>query len=284
MLLGILPQHVLEEAEVVLGDDCAAGKEGVRAQHVERVMPAPIGNHYLLTPELAPQLGDGGEDAARNFDRAGLRAQLVEFGEAEDGARGGTYAFEHFEKTEFLDDVVDSEAQHETIVERGQFFLVGQLVGGPEHRDERHAKALAPVVEQALVDDGQERVEDRRVGLENLVEERDVRLGQLVRGHAPVVVVLEAAQADRAENLLGRAELGQQPLEIVGALDPPAELVGQHRLGRAGRSDDEHVAARKERAERAVDQFGAFLEVLVEFLADAREVGCRVGHRYPTNS
>jgi len=41
------------------------------------------------------------------------------------------------------------------------------------------------------------------------------------------------------------------------------------------------VAAREQRAERAVDQFGAFLEVLVEFLADAREAGCRIGHLHP---
>src|SRR6202162_2292219 len=103
MFLRVLPQHVFEEAEIVLGDDRAAGKEGVRAQHVERVAPAPVGNHYLLAPELAAQLGDGAEHAARKFDRASLRAKLVEIGEAERGARGRTRPLEHLEKTKLLD-------------------------------------------------------------------------------------------------------------------------------------------------------------------------------------
>src|SRR5439155_1164929 len=83
----------------------------------------------------------------------------------------------------------------------------------------------------------EDRVQDRRARLEDLVEEGDVRLRQLVRREPPVVVLLERLQADRPEQLLRRGEAGEQPLEVLGPGDPAADLVGEHRLGRARRED-----------------------------------------------
>ncbi len=109
-----------------------------------------------------------------------IGASSIEFGERHHGARLGLRAFQHLEEAEFLADVIHHEAQHEAVVERGEFVLVGQFVRRAEHRDERDLHALAAVVKDALVDDGQQRIEDRGVGLEDFVQERDVRLGQLV--------------------------------------------------------------------------------------------------------
>jgi hypothetical protein len=116
----------------------------------------------------------------------------------------------------------------------------------------------------ALVEHGEERVEDGRVGLEDLVEERDLGLGQLARGHALVAALLQRRQAHRPEDLLGRGELGQQPLEVHGAADAATHLLGQHGLGRAGRAQHQHVLLGQHRGERAVHQLVAFDEELLE--------------------
>src|SRR5262249_57767299 len=58
------------------------------------------------------------------------------------------------------------------------------------------------VGELALVQDGEERVQDRRVRLEDLVEEDDLRLGQHGLGLARVGALAEGADVDRAEQLV----------------------------------------------------------------------------------
>ncbi len=149
-------------------------------------------------------------------------AQFVQLGEIKHGAFRCADPLEHFQEAKILADVIDHEAQHEAVEQRRQLFFVGEFVGRAEHRDERDGDTLAPVVKDTFVDERQQRVEDRGVGLEDLVEKRDMRLGELVVSHAAVIVLLETLQAHRAEDLLGRAELRQQPLEVVGAPDSPA--------------------------------------------------------------
>ncbi len=63
LLLGIFPQHVLEENEIVFGDCTAAEHDRMRAQHTERVFPAAIRYHDLLSREFAPKVGDRSDDA-----------------------------------------------------------------------------------------------------------------------------------------------------------------------------------------------------------------------------
>ena len=109
-----------------------------------------------------------------------------------------------------------------------------------------------------------------------------MRLGQLVHRDAPIVVFLEAFEADRAEDFLGRAELGQQPLEIVRALDAAAQLVGQHRFRGAGRPDHQHMVGGQQRSQRAIDQIGAFEEAAIQFVADARDFREMFSHRMCT--
>ncbi len=158
------------------------------------------------------------------------------------GARARLDALQHFQEAKILADVIDHESQHEAVEQRGQFLLIRQLVGRPEHRDERDVDALAAVVKNALIDDREQRIEDRGVSLEDFVQKGDVRFRQLVIGDAAIVVLLEAFEAHGAENLFGRSELGQQPLKIVGALDAAAEFVGEHRFGGSGRTDHQDMA------------------------------------------
>ena len=51
-----------------------------------------------------------------------------------------------------------------------------------------------------------------------------MRFRQLERGDAPVLVAFEGGETHGAEEFLGRGELGQQPLEVGGALEAAAEL------------------------------------------------------------
>ena len=74
-----------------------------------------------------------------------------------------------------------------------------------------------------------------------------MRLRQLVGGEAAIVVGLERAQADGAEELLRRREAREQPLEVARARDAPADLVGEHRLRGARRPDHQHVLAGEQR-------------------------------------
>ena len=153
-------------------------------------------------------------------------------------------------------------------MQRQQLVVLGQLVGGREQREQRDVDHLAPVVEAALVDQREDRVQDRRARLEYLVEKGDVRLRQLVRRQPPVVVLLERLQADRSEQLLGRREPGEQPLEVVRPGEPAADLVGEHRLGGARRADHQHMLRCDKRHERAVDELGSLQEDLLQLVPD----------------
>src|SRR5439155_22355698 len=112
----------------------------------------------------------------------------------------------------------------------------------------------------------------------DLVAEGDVRLRQLVRREPPVVVLLERLQADRPEQLLRRGEAGKQPLEVLGPGDPAADLVGEHRLGRARRADHEHMLLRDKGDERSVDELGPLEEDLLHLVPDGAQDVTRSGH------
>ena len=47
----------------------------------------------------------------------------------------------------------------------------------PHQAQQRHGLPHSPIVKQALIEDGEQRVEDGAVGLEDLVDERHVGLG-----------------------------------------------------------------------------------------------------------
>ena len=63
--------------------------------------------------------------------------------------------------------------------------------------------------------------------------------------------------------------------KYVRALDAPADLVGEHRLGGARRPDDQHVLAGEQRDQRAVDQLVALEELLPQLVPDGRAARSR---------
>ena len=169
---------------------------------------------------------------------------------------------QHAQKAEVLADIVDHEAQQKTVIERGQLFFFGQFVAGAEKGQERHFDDLFAIVKQPLVDQRQYRIQDRRVGFEDLVQKGNMRFRQFTVGDPAVVVLLQGLETHRAEDLLGRGEAGEQPLKVIRPLDAPAQLVGEHGLGRAGRADDQQMLRRQQCRQSAVDQVAALEEHL----------------------
>ena len=103
------------------------------------------------------------------------------------------------------------------------------------------------------------------------IEELAVRLRQLAGRDPSVLVEFESAQAHRPEDLLGCRELGEQPGEVVGALDAAAQLVGEHRLGGARGTDEQEVLAGDQSGERSLDHLGSLEKTAPEFGSDGPE-------------
>ncbi len=98
--------------------------------------------------------------------------------------------------------VVEPAAEQETVAERGQHRVVRDVVGRPEQCDQVGVDGPGAVVKGPLVDEGEQRVEDRRAALEHLVEECDVGFGQHSgRVHLVDTLGLEPPDVDRPEQL-----------------------------------------------------------------------------------
>jgi hypothetical protein len=93
-----------------------------------------------------------------------------------------------------------------------------------------HALAAA---KDTLVENAQERIEDGRRALEDLVEERELRLRQHAGGLRLYHPLAQPLQVDRAEDLARLGEAAEEVLEIAGARDP-GDAAHRLALGRPG--------------------------------------------------
>ncbi len=175
------------------------------------------------------------------------------------------------------------QAHQETVEESLRHFVGGYLVGGTDDADQRAALAPGPVVEFALVEQGQQRVEDGAVGLEHLVDEGDGRLRQEARGHAFVAVLLQGGDGQRAEQLLGHREAGQQALEVARPGERQVQAPRQFALGGAGRTDQQRVLAGQRRQERQPHDATALDEARLQMVEQGRQALAQTdsGNRRP---
>src|SRR5262249_8668398 len=139
-------------------------------------------------------------------------------------------------------DRLDEDPEEEAIREGVERVVLRRPVRRPDAHPERRPHLGVPSTEGALVQQREERVQDRRRAEEDLVEERDLPL----RKHSGSVrlddPLAELSQIDRPEDLRGLGEPAEQILE-----EAPAEARGHAAdglaLGGAGRTDDEEVLA-----------------------------------------
>ena len=112
-------------------------------------------------------------------------------------------------------EVLAPDAEEEAVEDRRERLVGGDLVRGAEARQERARDDGAAARVAALVQEREQRVQDGRVALEDLVEEDD--LG--VRQHpldAPLVAPLaERGDVDRAEDLVRLGEAREEVLEVA---------------------------------------------------------------------
>jgi len=133
----------------------------------------------------------------------------------------------------------------------------------------------APVMVQALVEEGEQQVEGRAAGFEALVEE-----GNLDFGHAPVgepavlALGLVGFQIDRPKQLVGGQEARRQILEEAQARaglrvhEAGSEGASHLALGRPRRAEQDNVLAGEQRHERRADRVLALEEHAVEVRFD----------------
>ena len=180
--------------------------------------------------------------------------------------------------------VVRQGAHQEAIEDRAQRVVVRDLVGGAVQRRQRHLDAGAAGEEPALVQDAEQRVQDGGVGLEDLVEEHDVGVGQHRLDPADVGALAEGLDVDRAEDLVRLGEPRQQVLEVA-RVDQAGEVPHQRRLRGPGGTHDQHVLAGDQRHQQHADQL-ALVEVplverapdLAHLLRDAQHIGVQRQH------
>ena len=175
-------------------------------------------------------------------------------------------------------EVVRQRAHQEAIEDRPQRVVVRDLVGGAVQRRQRHLDAGAAGEEPPLVQDAEQRVQDRRVRLEDLVEEDDVGVGQHRLDAADVGALAEGLDVDRAEDLVRLGEARQQVLEVA-RVDQPGQVPHQRRLRGAGRTDDQHVLAGDQRDEQQADQLALVEVALVERRGRRRAPSARCAAR-----
>ena len=88
-----------------------------------------------------------------------------------------------------------------------------------------------------------------------------MRFRELPVGDPAGFVVVERREAHRSVELLRGGEPGEQPLEIRGSFDPPADLVREHRLSRTRGAHEKNVLTREQGAESSLDDRLAFGEL-----------------------
>mmetsp|Transcript_7892 Transcript_7892/g.23585 ORF Transcript_7892/g.23585 Transcript_7892/m.23585 type:complete len:205 (-) Transcript_7892:406-1020(-) len=137
-------------------------------------------------------------------------------------------------------DLAHRPSDQESIVQRVQLLALGQLVARADQAQQRDLHSLRPVVEEPLVEQREQRVQDRRVRLEDLVHEGDLGGGQVAVHLALVPVLLETLHAQRPEELLGNRKTGEEALEVA-TMTHLAEPSGELGLGGTGRAEQEEV-------------------------------------------
>ena len=144
----------------------------------------------------------------------------------------------------------------EPILERGELDVLGQLVGRGEQDAQLDRHRLAVLVELALVDDREQRVQDRRVRLEDLVEEHQPRGRQLAVLAAQVAAVAQLGDVDRPEDLGRLGEPREHVLEVLTVGDPQRvlELEDEVALRGARRADQQQRLLRDRGDAHQVDQ------------------------------
>ena len=119
----------------------------------------------------------------------------------------------------------DLEAQRDAIVERLQLAAGGGFVAGEECQSQRAVDGVSVVFELPLVQDLEQRVQDRAASLPYFIDESQVYIGQVVLDPALEAVLLQARDPYRPEHFLWLGVGGEKSLVDPRPAQPVAERV-----------------------------------------------------------
>jgi hypothetical protein len=173
------------------------------------------------------------------------------------------------------------QAHQETVEEGFGHLVVRHLVGSADHADQRAAHATRAIVELALVEQGQERVENGAVGAKHLVDEGDRRIGQETRSVAFVTVLLERTDRERPEQLFRHREARQQAFEVARIAKCVVQAPRQFALGRAGRTDQQRMLAGKRSEQRKAHLAATLDEAGFQLIQQSRQFHWQVFQSRP---
>ena len=175
-------------------------------------------------------------------------------------------------------EVVDVTAEKKSVEQSAEGVVLGKVVGSGEERQERELVDLGAAAVDPLVEHRQQVVEDRAIGVEELVEEDEFAFGQHAcrdRRHGPFP---EPRQVDGTEDLVRLGEAGKQIFKVTSPYGH-GELADQGGFGGSGRSVQEQVLAGGYCQRDHVDDFIAADEPPFQRLDDfASEAGHRIFH------
>src|SRR5206468_3405424 len=158
-----------------------------------------------------------------------------------------------------------------------RIFAIDSRSGRSHHRLQRTLDDLAVVVEQPFVDDREQTVEDRAVRLPQLVEEREVGLGQIASRDSRESVLLQGGDRNRAEQFVGQREARQEALKIMRPLDGTCQHPDHHALRGPFRPDQEDVLAGQDSEDQAFDLLASFEETAFHLRLEGLEP-CGLDH------
>ena len=259
-LRGHQVRHQPQVHRIDLGP--AVGQRG-GAQQADQLPPAPVGHDDPLARAKRPQCLQVRNDVGRQRHRVPLDQPRTQFFARDRRRRlsmrlrGSCTQGQQWRKRGIADRR-DRHTHQEAVVKRHQRFVLRHFIGGAYHADQRCAGACRAVVELALVQQRQQRIQDRRVGLEHLVQKRDAGGGQVAVGEPLVAVVFERFQRQRAEQFFGRRKARQQPFEVPRPVERTVQPPRQFALGRAGRPDQQHMLAGQRTQQRQSNRSAAF--------------------------
>src|SRR5207302_4884636 len=244
---GIVPQNVGEDREVVLDRVRPPMEPRLRADDREALLVPPVGQVEALCPETPPDLCDGLEERSVQLDRGHRLAGIVDLVQGKPRLQVGSAGVRHhLEQVAVFRDVLHLVSKEEAVVQRGQRLFLRQLGGRPHERLEGTLQDLAVVVEEPLVDQGEEAVQDRTVRLPDLVQEREVSLGEVAASEAREPILFQGGYRDGAEQFVGKGEARHQSLEIFRAVDRAREHDDYQALLYALQTAEEQVLPRRE--------------------------------------
>mmetsp|Transcript_14097 Transcript_14097/g.39944 ORF Transcript_14097/g.39944 Transcript_14097/m.39944 type:complete len:214 (-) Transcript_14097:585-1226(-) len=142
--------------------------------------------------------------------------------------------------------------EQKAVIKSIELFALWELIGCRNQADERNLCTRAAVVEQPLVEDGEKGVEDGRVGLEDFVNERHIRVGKVATGFSDVLVLLQSTHRQRPKELLGDRETREKALKVA-AFGQLAQAPAKLRLGSAWRPQVKDVLPTQAGEEQQAD-------------------------------